>query len=159
MAKNSWKSLINIFILEGNYQRKPARAEPRHPDRQDLPLTKRHPHDSGCCRRLPPGAQIAGNRFSYLRQLIEPRSCNTPRPGDACGDRKGDSNELNFLCNSKQSIKTIRLKHTVQINNKTSEAIGSEKVNGKKRRCENDLTTLKAEDTQLSIDRGGQSDI
>jgi hypothetical protein len=59
----------------------------------------------------------------------------------------------------KKSIKTIRLKHAVQINNKTSEAMRSEKVNGKQRRCENDLTTLKAEDTQLSIDRGGQSDI
>jgi hypothetical protein len=152
--------LINFFILEENYQRKPARAEPIHLDRQDSLLTRRHPHDLGCCRRLPPGAQIASNRFSYPRQLIEPRSCNTPfQPDDACSDRKRDSNELNFLCSSNKSIKTIRLKYAVQINNKTLETIGSEKVKGKKRRCENDLTTLKAEDTQLSIDRGGRSDI
>jgi hypothetical protein len=66
-------SSAKFFTLEENYQRKPAQGEPRHRGHLDSLLIIRHPRDLGCYRRLPPGAQIASNRFSYLRRLIEPR--------------------------------------------------------------------------------------
>lgn len=125
LVKKSCHSWPTSSTSKVNYQRKPAREGPKRPDRQGSLSTGRHPRDLGYCRHLPPGAQTASNRFSCLRQLIEPRSSlTTLRVLE-----KRSSNEVDRGQN-KEERKRTKHKYAMQINNETLQTVESEDKNG-----------------------------